>query len=145
MIITCGIYLYSNLLNKILVCHPTNSPWNNWSIPKGLKNDKEDLFEAASRELTEETGISLKELNSLYIYNLPPVKYQKQDKVLESFLVITDTDLNNHHFICDSLVDDKIPEVDQWKWISFDDKDTLHESQQNNLILIKKLLHKKIL
>lgn len=140
MIITCGIYLHNNLLKKILVCHSTNSPWNNWSIPKGIKNDWEDLFEAASRELNEETGILLQELNSLQIYRLPPVKYQKQNKVLESFLVITDTNLSNHHFICKSLVDDKIPEVDQWKWISFDDKDTLHESQQKNLILIKKLI-----
>lgn len=139
MIVTCGIYLYNKQLKKILVCHSTNASLNSWSIPKGLKNTNEGIFEAASRELNEETGVSLKKLNILQIYPLPSVKYQKQDKILESFLVITDTDLTNHHFICRSLVNDKIPEVNRWKWVSLDNKNILHESQQKNLFLIEKL------
>lgn len=139
MIATCGIYLYSKQLKKILVCHSTNASRNSWSIPKGIKNNNEDIFEAATRELNEETGVSLKELNILQTYPLPPVKYQRQNKILESFLVITDTDLTNHHFICRSLVNDKIPEVDGWKWVSLGNKNILHESQQKNLFLIEKL------
>src|SRR6185295_19485258 len=92
-LVTCGIYLYSIPLKKILVCHATNSPWNKWSIPKGLQDEGEELYAAAARELYEETGVSLKELHLVNALQLPAVKYQKQNKLLESFLVLTDADL----------------------------------------------------
>ena len=55
-VVTCGIYLYSVKNKKILICHATHSPWSSWSIPKGLKDTSEESFEAAVRELKEETG-----------------------------------------------------------------------------------------
>lgn len=47
--------------NKILLIHPTNSGWQRGTcgIPKGGIEEGEDPFEAALRELNEETGISL--------------------------------------------------------------------------------------
>lgn len=47
--------------NKILLIHPTNSGWQRGTcgIPKGGIEEGEDPFEAALRELNEETGIAL--------------------------------------------------------------------------------------
>jgi len=47
--------------NKILLVHPTNSPWwGTYSIPKGGMDKQEDPLEAARRETREETGIKIK-------------------------------------------------------------------------------------
>lgn len=141
MKVTCGIYLYNTRSKKILVCHATNSSWKTWSVPKGLKDPGEDSFTAAVRELKEETGIDIKELNVLGVYTLPPVKYQKQNKVLESFLVITDTSPDEYSFHCHSMTDKGLPEIDSWKWIGLDTAGKyLHESQLKNTDQIAELI-----
>jgi 8-oxo-dGTP pyrophosphatase MutT (NUDIX family) len=139
---TCGIFLYDTVQKKILACHASKSSWKTWSIPKGLKEDGEDCYTAAARELREETGISLEELNIRKTYSLETVKYQKQNKFLESFLVITDTDLSKFHFECSTFVHDKYPEIDKWKWIEpITIKEVLHESQQKHYERIIELIH----
>ena len=63
--------------NKILLIHPTNSSWkkSTCGIPKGGLEPGEDPFEAALREVQEETGILLspdqvdKEPHRLDFYN----------------------------------------------------------------------------
>jgi ADP-ribose pyrophosphatase YjhB (NUDIX family) len=56
---TAGLVIIQN--NKILLVHPTNSPWyGTYSIPKGGLDKKEDPLEAALRETEEETGIKIK-------------------------------------------------------------------------------------
>ncbi len=141
MLVTCGIYLYSTRMKKLLVCHATNSPWNKWSIPKGLKDEGENAFDAAVRELYEETGIRTELLHILKKHTLPPVNYRKQKKILESFLLITDADLEHYPFTCKSYTEKSIPEVDRWKWIAPGVLGTwLHESQSENEELILGLL-----
>jgi len=45
---------------KLLICHPTNSAWDNThSIPKGLIDGDETELQAALRECIEEVGIDL--------------------------------------------------------------------------------------
>jgi 8-oxo-dGTP pyrophosphatase MutT (NUDIX family) len=142
MLITCGIYLYSTGIKKFLVCHATNAPWNSWSIPKGLKDEGEESYPAAVRELYEETGIKIEKLHVLKKHTLSPVNYRKQKKILESFLVITDTDVENHPFVCISLTEKGVPEVDRWKWISPElIPSMLHESQAANYDDIMKLIN----
>lgn len=140
MTITCGIYLYSVPMKKFLLCHATGSR-NQWSIPKGLPDEGETEFAAASRELKEETGIKLDELSVRAVHELPQVKYRKQKKTLISFLVITDTDLSGHKLVCESYVDDKFPEVNKYQWV---DAVTFcrmaHETQVQNMDRIKELL-----
>lgn len=47
--------------NKILLVHPTNSPWwGTYSLPKGKIDKGEEPLEAAIRETKEETGIKIK-------------------------------------------------------------------------------------
>jgi 8-oxo-dGTP pyrophosphatase MutT (NUDIX family) len=47
--------------NKILLIHPTGGSWKTGTcgIPKGKIEEGEDVFEAALRELGEETGIEI--------------------------------------------------------------------------------------
>lgn len=141
MIITCGIYLYSVLTKKILICHPTHARWNQWSIPKGLKEDGEELFTVASRELAEETGINIANLHIIKTFELSTVKYAKQNKVLESFLVITDSDLEGFQFTSNMVANGSFPEVDKWKWIPLEELNKwVHESQCKNRDVIIQLL-----
>jgi 8-oxo-dGTP pyrophosphatase MutT (NUDIX family) len=141
MLTTCGIYLFNTGMKKFLVCHATNSRWNSWSIPKGLRDAGENSFEAAVRELQEETGIEIEKLHVLKKQALPPVNYRKQKKMLESFLIVTNTDLEGYPFVCTSHTEKSIPEVDRWKWITPEQMMTLlHESQTANYELINALI-----
>jgi ADP-ribose pyrophosphatase YjhB (NUDIX family) len=59
MKISAGLVIIQD--NKILLVHPTNSPWwGTYSIPKGGLDKKEDILDAARRETKEETGIKIK-------------------------------------------------------------------------------------
>lgn len=137
---TCGIYLYSTRTGKFLIGHATGSR-NLWSIPKGLKDKSEDDLKAAIREMEEETGIAFRELNVISIHPLPPVRYKKQKKVLSSFLLITDTDLDSRKLVCSSLVNGKYPEIDRFLWVSGKDlRKMAHETQVQNMDMIEQLL-----
>lgn len=139
--ITCGIYLYNTQNGKILVCHATHSNWKTWTIPKGLKLPGENSYTTAKRELKEETGIDLEKINVLKVIPLSAVENQKQNRTLESFLVITNTDMDNRLFHCASHINREFPELNSWKWISPNAiTKYLHESQQENLNMINELL-----
>ena len=142
--ITCGIYLYDKNSEKLLICHAANASMKTWSIPKGLKEDSEDTFTAAARELMEETGIDILKLNVISKTELPPVNYKKQKKILESFLIITDTDLQNHELSCSTLTPKGYYEIDKWAWVEPEKiLDRLHESQIENYSLIEKIISDK--
>lgn len=51
--VTCGVIVTDG--KRMLVCHPTNG--KRWDIPKGKSDPGEDHAYAASRELSEETGM----------------------------------------------------------------------------------------
>src|SRR5438128_151533 len=140
MKVTCGLYLYSTLTQKILLCHATRSR-NLWSIPKGLKDEGEDNLTAAFRELYEESDLSKDMLAIKSVFPLPPRKYEKQNKTLESFLVLSAKDLSSVKLKCHSLVNDSYPEIDKYKWVDLAEFETLaHESQVRNIDEIKKIL-----
>ncbi len=141
MLTTCGVYLYSTRKKKFLVCHPTKAAWHQWSIPKGLRESDEELFDVAKRELLEETGIDLAKIDVKGIYPLPAINYLKQHKILESFLVITDSDLGEHKFTSNAVTKYSYPEIDSWKWIRMVQMEKwLHESQRQNLSQITRIL-----
>jgi 8-oxo-dGTP pyrophosphatase MutT (NUDIX family) len=138
---TCGIYLYQKLEKKLLVCHASKASWRTWSIPKGLKDDGEETLPAAVRELKEETGIDVAELNVLSMVQLPDVPYKKQKKTLVSYLLVTDTDLRDFVFNCSTITRSGHPEIDGWRWINLDKAPLyLHESQLANLDKIYQLI-----
>jgi len=141
MTITCGIYLYDLTRKQFIICHATHASWNQWSIPKGLKEKNEDTLTAATRELWEETGIKAADLHIIDTHILAPVKYMKRNKTIESFLVITDTSLTDFKPQCKTFIKGGFPEIDNWKWVDIDTMAKMvHESQKENIPLIKKLL-----
>ena len=144
MKITCGIYLFNTLNEKFLICHATKSK-NYWSIPKGIKESQEDVFQAALRELFEETNIDLQNIKVITLHQLPPVKYEKQKKTLMSFIVIAEFPLNEIELKCHSKVDGKFPEIDKYKWVDIKELQSLiHKTQTKNVKMIKSITQKPI-
>ena len=112
-----------------------------WSIPKGLNEENESCLQTATRELFEETSIDVSNLEIILIKELPPVRYKKQSKTLHSFLIVTKSDISHHTLKCTSLVENRFPEVDRYLWADYNMMEKYsHESQQENLPLIKELL-----
>ena len=115
-----GVVLLNNE-NKVFVGKRIDNPVNFWQMPQGGVDKNEENYEAAKRELREETGITqiklIKELNYWLEYELPDNllgkickgKYrgQKQKWMVMKFLGKPD-EIN---------VKTKNPEFLEWKWI----------------------------
>jgi len=115
-----GIVLL-NSKNNILVGKRIDNPKNLWQMPQGGVDKNENLFEAAKRELQEETNVRsvklIKELDFWLEYDLPnnllgkiwKGKYrgQKQKWFIMEFLG------NNNEI----NVKTENPEFLEWKWI----------------------------
>jgi predicted NUDIX family NTP pyrophosphohydrolase len=63
--VSAGILLYrsNNGLAEVFLVHPggpffKNKDEGSWTIPKGLVEDEENLFDTAKREFEEETGVT---------------------------------------------------------------------------------------
>jgi ADP-ribose pyrophosphatase YjhB (NUDIX family) len=131
MIYTCGTFLFSND-NKLLICHPTNAPklGNVYSIPKGICGANESFLDATIREVAEETGLKLDTTDMLFIgYS----KYRKNKKTLVAFLCKLKNNSYELNLKCSSkfkLLTIELPEIDEFKWIDFEEiDDFLHYSQ----------------
>ena len=116
-----GIILL-NSENKVFVGKRIDNPENFWQMPQGGINNNESFFQAAKRELEEETGITktklIKELDQWLTYDLPKNllgkiwqgKYrgQKQKWFIMKFEG-RDQEIN---------VNTNSPEFLDWKWIN---------------------------
>ena len=116
-----GIILLNNE-NKVFVGKRIDNPKNFWQMPQGGINNNESFFQAAKRELEEETGVTkirlVKELDKWLIYNLPKNllgkiwqgKYrgQKQKWFVMKFEG-KDQEIN---------VNTNSPEFLDWKWVN---------------------------
>ena len=69
-----GIVLL-NKENKVFVAKRIDNPKNYWQMPQGGVDKNENLYEAAIRELKEETSVTnvslIKEIKGYTTYNLP--------------------------------------------------------------------------
>ena len=110
-----------NKENKVFVARRIDNPKNFWQMPQGGVNKGENYFNAALRELEEETGIKevklIREIDGTMTYELPEhllgiiwkgkYKGQKQKWFLMRYLG-SDDDIN---------IKTINPEFLEWKWI----------------------------
>ena len=113
-----------NKKNNIFVGKRIDNPSDFWQMPQGGVDNNENLFEAAKRELEEETSIKstklIKELDFWLEYDLPKNllgkiwqgKYrgQKQKWFIMKFIG-QENEIN---------IKTKNPEFLEWKWIDVD-------------------------
>ena len=119
-----GIVLLNNK-DKVFVAKRIDNPKNFWQMPQGGVDGSENYYEAALRELKEETSISsvelIKEIDKKLTYILPNhligiiwkgrFKGQIQKWFVMRF-VGNDSEINIHT---------KKPEFLDWKWIDLKD------------------------
>lgn len=134
---TCGAAVITSDF-MVLVGRATNS--NNWSIPKGLNEEGEELVETALRELKEETGLIFTQENLKYCGNRI---YKNNKKQLEMFYIIVDK-IDVKEIKCESYFDYKgkmLPELCEFRLIKLNDLDSIniHETQK---FLLTKLANK---
>jgi len=118
-----GIVLL-NYENKVFVGKRIDNQENFWQMPQGGINGDEDFFDAAKRELEEETNIKntelIKQINGWLTYDLPKNllgkiwkgKYrgQKQKWFIMKFIG-KEEEIN---------IKTKNPEFLEWKWLEFE-------------------------
>ena len=114
-----------NKENKIFVAKRIDNPKNFWQMPQGGIDKNENYYEAALRELREETSITsvklIKEIDKKYTYILPnnligiiwkgKFKGQVQKWFVMRF-VGNESEIN---------INTKNPEFLDWKWIDIDE------------------------
>ena len=113
-----------NKKNQIFLAKRIDNPKNFWQMPQGGIDHGEEFFEAAIRELEEETSIKtvslIKELDGLTTYLLPDHlvgiiwkgKYKGQKQ--KWFVVRFDGEENEIN------INTKNPEFLDWKWVNID-------------------------
>ena len=114
-----------NKENKIFVAKRIDNPADFWQMPQGGIDEGENYFDAALRELKEETSIKsvelIKEISKYTTYNLPDrllgiiwkgkYKGQKQKWFLMRYLG-EDNEIN---------IKTQKPEFLEWKWIKLEE------------------------
>ena len=114
-----------NKENKVFVAKRIDNPKNFWQMPQGGVDKNENYYDAALRELKEETSIKsvelIQEIDEKFTYILPDhligiiwkgrFKGQTQKWFVMRF-VGNESEIN---------INTKHPEFLDWKWISLDD------------------------
>ncbi len=119
-----GIVVLNNE-NKVFVAKRIDNPKNFWQMPQGGVDEDENYYEAALRELKEETSIAsvelIQEINKKLTYMLPNhligiiwkgrFKGQTQKWFVMRFIG-NESEIN---------INTKKPEFLDWKWIDLED------------------------
>lgn len=114
---SCGTIIL-NKEGQILLCHVTGT--NFWDIPKGRMNPGELPFQAAKRELFEETGLAF---NDALFKELGGFKYQRNKRLHLYKLRAPETLSSLSHLRCTSYFSHQTtgistPEMDGFRWAS---------------------------
>ena len=113
-----------NKQNKVFIAKRIDNPKNYWQMPQGGIAEGEDFYQAALRELEEETSIKsvklMKEIEKFTTYHLPDYllgiiwkgRYKGQKQ--KWFIVKFNGDEKEIN------INTKTPEFLEWKWINID-------------------------
>ena len=138
-----------NRKNEVFVAKRIDNPKNFWQMPQGGINQGENFFNAALRELEEETSIKnvtlIKEIDGFLTYYLPnhllgiiwkgKYKGQKQKWFITKFNG-EEKEIN---------INTKKPEFLEWKWINIEDlPDRVVDFKLNVYLQIQKEIKKII-
>ena len=70
--VDCVIFRKFNAEDEILFIQRKNDPFaGQWALPGGFVDEHEDLKDAAARELEEETGLKVRELEQIGAFGKP--------------------------------------------------------------------------
>ena len=121
---TCGVFLFDKY-DRILIVHPNGEPYNKWSIPKGIKEKNETDWEAAKREVKEETNIDLNSIPIKFYDYIGVIPYKNKKKILSAFIVNIDMELPEKYLKCTSkftckTTGNRFVEVDNHQWVYID-------------------------
>ena len=111
--LSAGVVIVRN--GQVLLGHSTNN--EHWDIFKGKVESGETPIQAAIRELKEESGI---DLLPEQLVDLGKFSYNKK-KNLHLFLHTDAVGFVAENCHCDAKVEDKYPEMDDYKWVDFCD------------------------
>lgn len=131
--VTCAV-LFLTPSNKVLIVHPTGSHWQNWSFPKGLLDEGELPFEAAARELSEETGLII---DGTLLDDMGRFVYVPE-KDYHLFMYRSVTEPVVEQLICESMFTNRVgvvmPEVDDFKFVTLNEAVTLLNKKQSAIL-----------
>jgi ADP-ribose pyrophosphatase YjhB (NUDIX family) len=117
MEISSGLVIIQN--KKILLAHPTNSPWyGTYTIPKGKIEQHENPLEAAIRETKEEVGVDI---------DLSDIKDKKKPHIIEYKNQLGNTYKVLYYFVAEPkteiVIDKNRLQKREVDWAGFCDKD----------------------
>ena len=130
---TAGIYIFSPE-GRLLVVHASEIRRDRWGIPKGRPDEGETSKMAAIREVFEETGIDLPQYRK-YVQYIGDELYLNKPETLIAYTVELPVEIPIEDLYCESLFislysGDMIPEVDDYKWVYFEEfKDRIQTEQ----------------
>lgn len=139
MIKTCGIILLNKSKDSVLALHPTGTPPDVWSIPKGEMDHStgENELQAALREFQEETDNNPHDVADVFTF-IGAYVYNKRGKALIAYGAIQKRDFKNP-IVCKSTFEAKdgrqVIECDAYMWIPLTQAVTiLHDTQSRALV-----------
>jgi len=133
--VTCGSFVI-DCQNRLLIVHPTGNQSIHWSIPKGLVDERESLYDAAVRELREETSVNIHSYKH-QMHPMGSIGYTHKSKSLSGFVFLLD-DTIYQDIICTSTFTDRktnirLPECDLSLWMNVDKAMDYIQPEQKDL------------
>jgi 8-oxo-dGTP pyrophosphatase MutT (NUDIX family) len=133
--LSCGGIIFSPN-GKFLIARPRwDSP--DWNIPKGEITQGETPERCAILEIQEETGITLHQYN--HMFNLGQYPYLKNKDVHLFYIILS---VIPSKLVCSSYYEEngkKIPEMIDFKWIDWDERQKFLSKAIGNVLNLVKL------
>lgn len=130
MIESCGLFIVDKT-GKLLICRPRGikGDKDGWGIPKGKKDDGEELIDAAFRETLEESGLDLKKYKKDAVY-MGSKNYVSKKKRIHAWYLKIPIYIDTKVLSC-MVKEGELPEIDKYELIEITNElqYRIHEAQ----------------